>query len=352
MGKFKRIDTSIDGVCIVEPTVFGDNRGYFMETYSKADFEEIGLNYDFVQDNQSKSKKGVLRGLHFQKENTQAKLVRCIKGEVFDVAVDLRPGSKTYGKWEGVILTEENKKMFMIPKGFAHGFLVLSDEAEFAYKCDDIYNHEAEGGLKFDDPDVAIEWPMRDLKPEDLLTSEKDGKWPSLKELKETGNNYFVVCLTNGSYDSRARDFDSAMNDIGAKHVILRYPDLYRRHQVAWDPYTNYITQDIRRVMNYRNWSKIVTHNPDGEYGHQHHKKTDELVTAVSHENAEHYDKLYYFEKFYTQDAIPEGLAKLPSDVAQKKHALIFKNYFDRGAIRMYEYFNDYENWVKATDWQ
>ena len=173
-----------------------------------------------------------------------------------------------------------------------------------------------------------------------------------IKELKETGNNYFVVCLTNGSYDSRARDFDSAMNDIGAKHVILRYPDLYRRHQVAWNPYTNYITQDIRRVMNYRNWSKIVTHNPDGEYGHQHHKKTDELVTAVSHENAEHYDKLYYFEKFYTQDAIPEGLAKLPSDVAQKKHALIFKNYFDRGAIRMYEYFNDYENWVKATDWQ
>lgn len=173
-----------------------------------------------------------------------------------------------------------------------------------------------------------------------------------IKELKETGNNYFVVCLTNGSYDSRARDFNSAMNDIGAKHVILRYPDLYRRHQVAWDHYTNYITQDIRRVMNYRNWSKIVTHNPDGEYGHQHHKKTDELVTAVSHENAEHYDKLYYFEKFYTQDAIPEGLAKLPSDVAQKKHALIFKNYFDRGAIRMYEYFNDYENWVKATDWQ
>ena len=169
MGKFKRIDTSIEGVCIVEPTVFGDNRGYFMETYSKRDFEEIGLNYDFVQDNQSKSKKGVLRGLHFQKENTQAKLVRCIKGEVFDVAVDLRPGSETYGKWEGVILTEENKKMFMIPRGFAHG-----------------YNHEAEGGLKYDDPDVGIEWPMGDLKAEDILTSEKDAKWPSLKELKNT----------------------------------------------------------------------------------------------------------------------------------------------------------------------
>ena len=186
MKNFKKIETSIKDVYIIEPTVFGDNRGYFMETYSDTEFAEIRLNYHFVQDNQSKSRKGVLRGLHFQKENTQAKLVRCIKGEVFDVAVDLRPGSKTYGKWEGIILTEENKKMFMIPRGFAHGFLVLSDEAEFAYKCDDIYNHEAEGGLKYDDPDVAIEWPMGNLGVEDLITSEKDAKWPSLKELKET----------------------------------------------------------------------------------------------------------------------------------------------------------------------
>ena len=186
MGKFKRIDTSIEGVCVIEPTVFGDNRGFFMETYKKTDFEELGINCEFVQDNQSKSRKGVLRGLHFQKENTQLKIVRCIRGSVFDVAVDLRPGSKTYGKWEGVTLTEENKKMFLIPKGCAHGFLVLSDEAEFVYKCDDVYNYEAEGGLKWDDPDVGIEWPMGDLKPEDLLTSEKDSKWPSLKELKET----------------------------------------------------------------------------------------------------------------------------------------------------------------------
>ena len=186
MGKFKRVDTKIEGVYVIEPTVFGDNRGYFMETYSTAEFEEIGITNNFVQDNQSKSRKGVLRGLHFQKENTQAKLVRCIKGEVFDVAVDLRPGSKTYGQWEGVILSEENKKMFFVPKGFAHGFLVLTDEAEFTYKCDDLYNPTAEGGLKWDDPDVGIEWPLGDMKREDLLTSEKDGKWPSLKELKET----------------------------------------------------------------------------------------------------------------------------------------------------------------------
>ena len=186
MGKFKKIDTSIEGVCIIETTVFGDNRGYFMETYSQKDFEELGLNYNFVQDNQSKSKKGVLRGLHFQKENSQAKLVRVIKGEVFDVAVDLRPGSETYGKWEGVRLSEENKKMFMIPRGFAHGFLVLSDEAEFTYKCDDIYNPNAEGGLAWNDPDVAIDWPLENIKEDELLTSEKDAKWPSLKELKET----------------------------------------------------------------------------------------------------------------------------------------------------------------------
>lgn len=187
MGKFKRTDTNIEGVCIIEPTVFGDNRGYFMETYSKPDFEEIGITTEFVQDNQSKSKKGVLRGLHFQKENTQAKLVRCIKGEVFDVAVDLRPGSETYGKWAGVTISEENKKMFMIPKGFAHGFLVLSDEAEFVYKCDDIYNHGAEGGLKWDDPEIGIVWPeVPGMNKEDYLTSEKDGKWPTLEEIKKT----------------------------------------------------------------------------------------------------------------------------------------------------------------------
>ena len=186
MSKFKKTETSIDGVYVIEPTVFGDNRGYFMETWSKDEFEEIGLHYDFVQDNQSKSSKGVLRGLHFQKENTQAMLVRVVKGEVFDVAVDLRPGSKTYGKWEGVVLTEENKKMFMIPKGFAHGFLVLSDEAEFTYKCDDVYNPTAEGGLAWNDKDVAIDWPLGNMAVEDLLTSEKDGKWPSLEELKQT----------------------------------------------------------------------------------------------------------------------------------------------------------------------
>ena len=187
MGKFKRIETSIEGVCVIEPTVFGDDRGYFFETYNKKDFEEIGITTEFVQDNQSKSTKGVLRGLHFQKENTQAKIVRCMNGKVFDVAVDLRPGSKTYGKWEGVILTGENKRMFFIPKGFAHGFLVLSETAEFCYKVDDFYNHDAEGGLKWNDEEVGIIWPeIEGMKQEEYKTNERDGNWPSLAELKDT----------------------------------------------------------------------------------------------------------------------------------------------------------------------
>ncbi len=181
MGKFNRIDTEIDDVCIIEPTVFGDNRGYFMETYSKKDFEEIGIKEEFVQDNQSKSKKGVLRGLHFQIENTQGKIVRVIKGNVFDVAVDLRRNSKTFGKWVGIELSEDNKKMLYIPPYFAHGFLVLSDEAEFTYKCTDIYNHSAESGIMYNDSDIKIEWPKVDC---DIITSEKDGKWQTFEQFK------------------------------------------------------------------------------------------------------------------------------------------------------------------------
>lgn len=172
--------TEIDGVYIIEPKVFGDNRGYFMETYNENVFKANGLDYTFVQDNQSKSKKGVLRGLHFQKTHPQAKLVRVLEGEVLDVAVDLRKGSMTYGKWVGVVLSEENKKMFMIPRGFAHGFVVLSDTATFAYKCDEFYHPEDEGGIAWNDPDVGIDWQYEG----DPLLSEKDKKHPTLKESK------------------------------------------------------------------------------------------------------------------------------------------------------------------------
>ena len=172
--------TEIEGVYVIEPKVFGDNRGYFMETYNEQEFKNNGLDYNFVQDNQSKSKKGVLRGLHFQKTHPQAKLVRVLEGEVFDVAVDLRKGSKTYGKWVGVILSEENKKQFMIPRGFAHGFVVLSETAVFAYKCDDFYHPEDEGGIMWNDPNINIEWPYKG----ELLLSEKDKVHPLLKECK------------------------------------------------------------------------------------------------------------------------------------------------------------------------
>ena len=171
MGKFKFIETELPGVLIVEPTVFGDQRGYFMETFQKEEFAAAGITDDFVQDNQSRSSRGVLRGVHFQKAHTQGKLVRVTRGEVFDVAVDCRPQSATFGKWTGVVLSEENKRQFYVPKGFAHGFLVLSDVAEFCYKCTDYYDPSAEGGIPYDDPTVGIRWP--DCGCEYLL-SEKD----------------------------------------------------------------------------------------------------------------------------------------------------------------------------------
>ena len=180
MGKFNFTETQLKDVFIIEPTVFGDHRGYFMETYNYHDFKEAGFNYQFVQDNQSSSKKGVLRGLHFQKNFPQAKLVRVIKGEVFDVAVDLRKDSETYGKWVGVLLTEENKKQLLIPRGFAHGFLVVSDYAEFAYKCDEVYHPEDEGGIIFNDPDIGIKWP----NVGEVLLSDKDKKNPTLLDSK------------------------------------------------------------------------------------------------------------------------------------------------------------------------
>ena len=172
--------TDIEGVFVIEPKVFGDSRGYFMETYKEDEFKANGLDYHFVQDNQSKSHKGVLRGLHYQKSFPQAKLVRVISGEVFDVAVDLRKNSPTYGKWVGVILTSENKKMLMIPRGFAHGFVVLSNTAEFVYKCDEVYHPEDEGGIMWNDPDIAIKWPYDG----ELLLSEKDTKHPLLRDSK------------------------------------------------------------------------------------------------------------------------------------------------------------------------
>ncbi|WP_026887159.1 dTDP-4-dehydrorhamnose 3,5-epimerase [Clostridium beijerinckii] len=172
MGNFNFIETKISGVYVIEPKIFGDNRGYFMETYNRKHFEAVGLNMNFVQDNESRSTKGVLRGLHFQKRHSQGKLIRVSKGEVFDVAVDLRNGSKTYGKWEGIILSEENKKLFYIPEGFAHGFLVLSDEAIFNYKCTDFYAPEYEEGIKWNDPNINIAWPLD--KVNKVILSEKD----------------------------------------------------------------------------------------------------------------------------------------------------------------------------------
>ncbi len=178
-GNFTFHDTPIKGVYVIDVKRYGDDRGYFMETYKKVDFDNAGLVYDFVQDNQSKSKKGVLRGLHFQKSFQQSKLVRCIEGEVFDVCVDLRKDSDTYGKWFGVVLSAEKGNQFMIPRGFAHGFLVLSETATFAYKCDQVYHPEDEGGIMYNDEEINVKWP----EVGEILLSEKDKKHPKLSEL-------------------------------------------------------------------------------------------------------------------------------------------------------------------------
>ena len=186
----------MEGLCVITPAVHGDSRGYFMETYSQRDMEENGIRTTFVQDNQSMSVKGVLRGLHFQKNYPQTKLVRVIQGRVFDVAVDLRKDSATFGKWYGIELTAENKKQFLIPRGFAHGFLVLSETAEFCYKCDDFYHANDEGGLAWNDPEIGIAWPeirgdypgsasgegytLADGMP--LNLSDKDQKWSGLRD--------------------------------------------------------------------------------------------------------------------------------------------------------------------------
>ena len=180
MGKIKVTPCDIKGLYVIEPTVFKDERGYFMETYNQNDFHEAGLDMVFVQDNQSMSVKGVLRGLHYQKQYPQGKLVRAVRGTVFDVAVDLRTGSETYGKWFGVVLSAENKKQFYIPEGFAHGFLVLSDEAEFAYKCTDFYHPGDEGGMAWNDPEIGVKWGVD--KP---ILSGKDEKNPFLKEIED-----------------------------------------------------------------------------------------------------------------------------------------------------------------------
>lgn len=201
MGQIKVTKASIEGLYVIEPTVHTDSRGYFMETYNQREMQEAGLTMHFVQDNQSRSTKGVLRGLHFQKQYPQGKLVWVIRGSVFDVAVDMRKGSKTYGQWYGMELTEENKKQFYISEGFAHGYLVLSDAAEFCYKVTDFWHPGDEGGIAWNDPDIGIDWPQltgeyqgtasaKGYRMEDgtgLTLSEKDELWQRLKSLQENG---------------------------------------------------------------------------------------------------------------------------------------------------------------------
>ncbi len=185
MGKYSVEETGIDGLKVITPIINEDARGYFYESYNKRDFEALGINMEFVQDNEARSTKNVLRGLHFQINHPQTKLVRCTKGKVFDVAVDLRKDSKTFGKYYGVELSAENKKMFLIPKNFAHGYYVMSDEAVFCYKVDDFYHPNDEGGIIWNDKEIGVKWPITDNKISDIIFSEKDTKWEGLDSWKK-----------------------------------------------------------------------------------------------------------------------------------------------------------------------
>lgn len=179
---FEIRETKIEGLIHIQPKVFGDERGYFLETYNKSTLKQLGFDVDFVQDNESKSKKGVLRGLHFQTKHTQGKLVRCTYGKVLDIAVDLRKNSPTYGQWDSAILDAEIKNMFYVPKGFAHGFLVLTDEAVFNYKCTDYYAPQYDAGIKWDDPKLNIDWKLQEYGIESVIVSEKDMNLPYLQD--------------------------------------------------------------------------------------------------------------------------------------------------------------------------
>ncbi len=178
----RRIDTAIDGVCLIEPVVHGDHRGFFMESYHKDHFASLGIEHDFVQDNHSRSRAGVLRGLHYQLGRPQAKLVRATRGRVFDVVVDLRRGSPSFGRWVGAELSEENRRMLYAPAGFGHGFVVLSEIAEFQYKCSDFYAPEEERGIRWDDPSIAVDWPLDGLDP---VLSDRDLSWPHLENVPD-----------------------------------------------------------------------------------------------------------------------------------------------------------------------
>lgn len=224
MNKFKKIKTSIEGLYIIEPTVFGDNRGFFLEAYNMEEFKELGLNCNFVQDNHSKSKKGVLRGLHFQNKHPQGKLIRVIKGAVYDVAVDIRKNSKTYGKWEGIVLSEENKKMLYIEPGFAHGFLTLEEDTEILYKCTDIYAPKYDRGIMYNDKDLNIDWKFDEFGIKDIILSEKDKKHQSFNEYTKSYQGEFV--LITGGNGQLGQDFQKLFDKIGIKYIATDYDTL------------------------------------------------------------------------------------------------------------------------------
>lgn len=224
MEKFIIENTNIEGIKIIRPKVFEDNRGFFLEVYNKRELKKGGITTDFVQDNHSKSKKGVLRGLHFQTKHSQGKLIRVIKGKIYDVVVDIRKNSKTYGKYFGIELSMENRTMLYIPKGFAHGFLTLEDNTEIEYKCDEFYHPQYDSGIMYDDKELNIDWKLEEYGIEELILSEKDKKHQSFREYTESYRGNYV--LLTGANGQLGQDFQKLFDRLGVKYIATDYNEL------------------------------------------------------------------------------------------------------------------------------
>lgn len=282
MNKFKKIETGIEGLVVIEPTVFGDERGFFLESYSRRDFKNIGIEEEFVQDNHSKSKKGVLRGLHFQWKHAQGKLVRVTAGSVWDVAVDLRRGSSTYGKWYGLELSAKNKKQFYIPKGFAHGFLTLEDNTEFLYKCTDLYYPQYDSGVLWNDSDINIEWPLEQygIKEEDLLLSAKDKIQQSLKNYTDSYLGEYV--LLTGANGQLGYDFQRLFDGIGVKYLATDYKELDITNEKAIRDLIE--KENFTVVINCAAYNNVDKAEEEKEFCYQLNAYSPELLAKITKE--------------------------------------------------------------------
>lgn len=336
MSKFKKIKTKIEGLYIIEPTVFGDNRGFFLESYQYEEFKELGIPNHFIQDNHSKSMKGVLRGIHFQKgEFAQAKLVRVFKGAVLDIAVDLRPNSKTFGKYEAVLLNEENKKMFFIPRGFGHGFLTLEEETEFFYKCDNQYAPEFESGILWNDDELAIDWKLEEygFQKENIILSEKDKKNQSFAEYKKAQQEENILIL--GSKGQLGTEFCKLFDKLSIPYIPTDKLELDITNKDLIEKFLE--NKRITHIINCAAYNDVDKAEEERNACECLNSNTIEILTSVAK------DRNIYFVT-YSTDFVFDGSKKMPyteQDLASplsyygnsKRKGELFALHYEKGLV-------------------